>query len=188
MLSNRKSRERGAALVESLILASTLVVGLLALIYFRDLYITQLRVQRLARASAVAHSMAACMANSPELWLDLDLDVYQSNTPLQEQMPAAGSARSRARPVNPAQARRARRFVESSGTGTSSGEGFLNPVTTTDVSGSVGASSADTVFQGDGQALSFVGCGDAVKQERYPDLVDKLTEELTALFGEAFAP
>jgi hypothetical protein len=188
MSDTHKTGERGAALVESLILSSALALGLLALIYFRDLYITQLRVMRLARASAIAHSMAACTANSPELWLDLDLDTYQSNTPLQDQMPATGSARSRARPVNSAQARRARRFVEQSGAGTSSGEGFLNPVTTTDVSGSVGASSVDTVFQGDGQALSFVGCGDAVKQERYPDLISKVAEEFTALFGEAFAP
>lgn len=183
-----KARERGAALVESLILASALVVGLLALIYFRDLYVTQLRVLRLARASAIAHSMAACTANSPELWLDLDLDIYETNPPLGEQMPAAGSARSRARPVNPAEARRARRFVESSGAGTSSGEGLLNPVTTAAVSGGVSVSGGDAAFQGEGRALSFVGCGDAVKQERYPDLVGKLTEEFSALFGAAFGP
>jgi len=181
-----KTRRRGAALVEALILMSALVTGLLGLIYFRDLYITELRVLRLARASAVAHSMAACTANSPELWLDLDLQVYQSNTPLQDQMPASGSARSRARPTNAREAQRARRFVESSGAGTSSGEGLLNPVSTSDVSGAVSASGGDTAFEGKGRALSYVGCGDAVKQHRYPDLVSKLTEELTSLFGEAF--
>jgi len=186
MPERNRGRERGAALVESLILTSALCLGLLGLVYFRELYTTQLRVQRLARASAIAHSMAACTANSPEQWLDLDLDVYQSNTPLQDQMPAAGSARTRARPQNPAEARRARRFVESSGTGTSSGEGLLNPVTTTDVSGAVSASGADSEFVGEGRGRSFVGCGDAVKQHRYPDLVSKMAEEFSALFGEAF--
>jgi Tfp pilus assembly protein PilX len=188
MRKKRATRQRGAVLVEALILISTLVTCFLGLIYFRDLYLDQLRVLRLARAAAIAHSLAACSANSPELWLDLDLGGYRSNTPLQDQLPAAGSARTRARPLNTAEAQRARRFIQSSSTGSSDGEGLLNPVTTTDLSGNASVGAGNTQFQGESRALSHVSCSDGVKQRRYADLVSKLSEEFTSLFGSAFGP
>jgi hypothetical protein len=188
MRNTKIATRRGAVLVEALILVSTLVLGFLGLIYFRDLYLDQLRVLNLARASALAHSLAGCSANSPELWLDLDLGSYRSNTPLQDQLPAPGSARTRARPQTLAEARRARRLIQSSSAGTSDGEGLLNPVTTTDLSGNASVGNGDTQFQGESRALSYVSCSDGVKQHRYPDLVGKVGEELTSLFGSAFAP
>jgi Tfp pilus assembly protein PilX len=188
MRNEKAARQRGAVLVEALILVSTLVLCFMGLIYFRDLYLDQLRVLRLARASAIAHSLAACTANSPELWLDLDLGSYQSNTPLQDQLPAAGSARTRARPLNTAEARRAQGFIQSSGAGASDGEGLLNPVTTTHLSGSASVSGSNTRFQGESRALSYVSCSDGVKQHRYADLVRKLTQEFTPIFSSAFTP
>jgi Tfp pilus assembly protein PilX len=188
MCKEKVASQRGAVLVEALILVSTLVLCFMGLVYFRDLYLDQLRVLRLARASAIAHSLAACTANSPELWLDRDLGSYQSNTPVQDQLPAAGSARTRARPLNTAEARRARGFIQSSGAGSSDGDGLLNPVTTTDLSGSASVSGSHTQFQGESRALSYVSCSDGVKQHRYADLVNQLSQEFTSLFGSAFAP
>jgi hypothetical protein len=58
-LIKRRGR-RGAVLVESVVVISFFVLCFLGVLYFREVYLAKLRVQRLARASAMAHAMGAC--------------------------------------------------------------------------------------------------------------------------------
>ncbi|MBF5066787.1 hypothetical protein G6O45_26600, partial [Salmonella enterica subsp. enterica serovar Istanbul] len=55
----RKAR-RGAVFVETIVVLSFFTLCFLGVVYFRELYLGKLHVQRLARASALSHAMRAC--------------------------------------------------------------------------------------------------------------------------------
>lgn len=59
-----RSRRRGAIFVESIIVISFFTLCFLGVMYFRELYVAKIRVQRLARASAMAHAMGACKVDA----------------------------------------------------------------------------------------------------------------------------
>jgi hypothetical protein len=61
--SRERLRSRGAAMVESIVVISVFILFFVGMVYFRSLYTQKLRVQRLARAAAVAHAMGACNGN-----------------------------------------------------------------------------------------------------------------------------
>jgi hypothetical protein len=56
----RKRGERGAVFVEALIVVSVFTILFLGVLFFRDLYMQQMRTQRLARAGALHNAMGAC--------------------------------------------------------------------------------------------------------------------------------
>ena len=51
-------------MVESIIVISVFILFFVGMVYFKSLYTQKLRVQRLARAAAVAHAMGACEGNA----------------------------------------------------------------------------------------------------------------------------
>jgi len=55
-----RARERGAAMVEAIVVISIFILFFLGMVYFESLYHEQLRVQQLARAGAFAYAMKAC--------------------------------------------------------------------------------------------------------------------------------
>jgi len=55
-----RAAQRGAVFVESIVVLSFFILCFLGVLYFREVYLAKLRVQRLARASAMAHAMGAC--------------------------------------------------------------------------------------------------------------------------------
>ncbi len=57
---DQRSRSRGAAMVEAIVVICTFTLFFVAMVYFESLYHEQLRVQQLARAAAVAYAMNAC--------------------------------------------------------------------------------------------------------------------------------
>ena len=61
----RRAPRRGAIMIEALVVISFFVLCFLGVGYFRQLYVQKLHVQRLARASALAHAMSAC-ASDPQ--------------------------------------------------------------------------------------------------------------------------
>lgn len=67
-----RSAQRGAVFVESIVVISFFTLCFLGVLYFRELYLAKLRVQRLARASAMSHAMGAC-ERDPAAGLEKDL-------------------------------------------------------------------------------------------------------------------
>lgn len=67
----RRAR-RGAVFVEAIVVVSFFTLCFLGVLYFRELYLAKMRVQRLARASAMAHAMSACTAD-PKAGLETEL-------------------------------------------------------------------------------------------------------------------
>src|SRR3954467_10719871 len=86
----RRAGRRGAGFVEAVVVISTLTLGLVALMYVRDLYVKQLGAARLTRAAVIAHSMAGCKTNQPRDWLAKDLDGYTTGGTTQDQQSARG--------------------------------------------------------------------------------------------------
>lgn len=64
--------QRGAVFVEAIVVLSFFVLCFLGVVFFREVYVAKLRVQRLARASAMAHAMGACSVD-PKAGLEKDL-------------------------------------------------------------------------------------------------------------------
>lgn len=180
-------RQRGAAFVEAVLVISALTLALTGLVFFRDLYLTQLGVQRLARASVMAHSLAGCKGNAPRQWLGRDLGAYVSRTPREERAPtSSGNAAAPPRSRD-----RATRLLGASSTASSDGQGVLNPITSADLSGSASVT-ADTrgarranaaVFSASPRARSYVSCGEEVKQGDYDELIVMIKDEAQSLFS-----
>src|SRR5437763_62212 len=55
-----RRNQRGAAMVEAIVIISVFILFLLGTVYFKNLYQQKLHVLRLGRASTLAYSMAAC--------------------------------------------------------------------------------------------------------------------------------
>lgn len=71
---------RGAVFVESIVVISFFTMCFIGVVYFRELYLGKMRVQRLARASAMAHAMGACTGD-PKAGLEGDLPVNPPKPP-----------------------------------------------------------------------------------------------------------
>lgn len=110
-------------------------------------------------------------------------------TPQREQAPtSSGNAASAA----PGRSRdRATRLLGASSTASSDGQGLLNPITSTDLSGSASVN-ADTpntrrtgaaVFSASPRARSYVSCGEEVKQGDYDELIPMIKDEAQSLFS-----
>src|SRR5687768_8991176 len=63
---------RGAVFVEAIAVVSFFIIAFLGIVYFRDLYLEKLRVQRMARAAAMMYAMGAC-ASDPNAAIAADL-------------------------------------------------------------------------------------------------------------------
>ena len=55
-----RAAQRGAVFVESIIVVVFFTLCFLGVVYFREVYIAKMQMQRLARSSAMAHAMNAC--------------------------------------------------------------------------------------------------------------------------------
>jgi hypothetical protein len=183
----RRALERGAVFVESVIVIAALTLGLTGLVFFRDCYQKRLQVMRLARASAVAHSMAGCKANQPRDWVGPDLARYQVKDTQKQTSPARGGGSS---PVAGGDdGGRAKRLLDKTGTTSSDGEGLLNPITSSDFSGQSEVSGRSelgrerTLFTARPRSQSFVTCGDEVKDGDYDKVLEMIKDEAQALFN-----
>jgi len=187
---------RGAAFVEALIVISALTLGLVGLSFFREVYVRQLVAMRLARASVIAHALAACKANEPKQWVGRDLDVYTSDAPGAERETARGVAPhasappAAASPSGGPDRARAARLIGSSGAGTSDGEGLLNPIATYGFSRVTGQgtrtrepSGAKPSFSQRVGSRSYVSCGEEVKAGQYDQIIPMIRDEAQTLFG-----
>ncbi len=187
-LQNGRQRQRGAILVEAIIVISTLTLGLLGLAFFRDFYIDQIKVSRLARASVIAHSMVGCEQDGKE-WIGRDLGAFTGFDPQQQDQAAAGDPALGASyaPGAGAPPVAGQLLQQAPGT-TSGGEGLLNPISTSGVAGQVraaanGANAGGRVFEAVVKSNSYVTCGDEVRKRDVEEVLDMTKDQLMMFLG-----
>jgi len=173
----RQSSQRGAVLVEALIVTSLLALTFMGLVFFRDFYVQKLVAARLARGSVLVHSMTGCTDNSnePAQWIgQADLLKLTAARPGYDQRPASDpntmdntSAVGEAGDVMG-------RVPGLSG----DGKGIMNPIVNSHLSGrsrtttKSGALSPErTVFDQELHARSFVSCADPVRDGNFGDVI-----------------
>jgi hypothetical protein len=183
--STRRRRQRGAILVEAVIVISTLTLGLLGLAFFRDFYIDQIKVSRLARASVIAHSMVGCEQDGRE-WIGRDLGAFTGFNPQQQDQAATGDTAASYAPGADAPPVAGQLLEQAPGT-TSGGEGLLNPISTSGVAGQVRAAAngptGGRVFEAVVKSNSFVTCGDEVRKRDVEEVLDMTKDQLMMLLG-----
>jgi hypothetical protein len=179
LVGARRSRSRrGAAFVEALIVISMLTLGFLGLVFFREMYVKQLRVTRLARASMMTYAMTGCgNDNQPSQWVGRrDLGTITAAN--------ASSNNQTAVPRNPGPAP-----ATGSGKGASvlgrvgggDGSSILNPVGVSDFSGNTrtqtrqGLLGPVTRFQARSRSRSFVSCSDPPRNGGFMDAFEYIT-------------
>jgi hypothetical protein len=185
----RNSKQRGAVLVEAAITISTLTLGLVGLAFFRDFYIDQVKVSRLARASAIAHSMVGCEQDGKE-WIGKDLGAFTGFNPdPQNQAAPADPALGASYAPGPDAPPMAGQLLEQAQGTTSGGEGLLNPITTSGVAGQVhaaanGPNAASSIaFDAVVKSNSFVTCGDEVRKQDVEEVLDMTKDQLLMFLG-----
>jgi len=185
-----RSTQRGAVFLEATVVISALTLGLLALVYVRDLYLQQLAVSRLTRAAVIAHSMAGCKSNQPREWLAKDLAQYTAQGANQDRQSAHGKDNDST--SSGTDSAKARNLVQRSGATSSDGKGLLNPITDAEFGGQAKASGKEgggngrsqTVFSGRVRARSFVSCGDEVKDGDFDRVLGVMKDEVSSLLGK----
>lgn len=176
----RPSRERGAVFVEALIVISVFILFLLGIIYFRELYVGQMRLQRLARAAAVAHSMGACDSDvRSTLKYDLGKD----------QTVRASASKDPPRPTDPEppppDTPTSKVNNVFGGVADKRGGTVLNEVDSVELRGNVktttksGYFGKETGFRAAVGSGSYVSCGDELTSKQY----EGLAESIPSLLG-----
>lgn len=182
----RGQKQRGAILVEAAITITTLTLGLVGLAFFRDFYIDQIKVSRLARASVIAHSMAGCEQDGKE-WIGRDVGAFTGFDPQQQERAAADPALGASYAPGAEAPPMASQLLEQAPGTTRGGEGLLNPITTAGVAGQVRAAangpSASTVFEAAVKSNSFVSCGDEVRKRDVEEVLDMTKDQLLMFLG-----
>ena len=181
-------RQRGAVFIEAIVVISALTLGLLALVYIRDLYVKQLGVSRLARAAVIAHSMAGCKTNQPRDWLGRDTAGYTASAANRDQQSAAGKNGGSTPSTSGG---RAGNLIQKAGGSSADGKGMLNPITDTQLAGQASASAkasplgrSQSAFSGRVRATSFVSCGDEVKDGDFDRIMGVMKDEIWNLIGK----
>jgi hypothetical protein len=72
MAPRTRRAQRGAALVEALITAATLVIFLMGVVYLKSLYLRTLQVDQASRASDFAYALGGCVGADPGAALSAD--------------------------------------------------------------------------------------------------------------------
>ncbi|MDB4937994.1 MAG: hypothetical protein JWP87_4966 [Labilithrix sp.] len=172
-----RTDERGAIFVESIIVVVFFTLCFLGVVYFRELYVGKMRVQRLARSSAMAHAMNAC---SGDIKAGLERDLPKNAAP-------PSSAKTPGDPAPPGnqkgEAHDALEAFDQTKTGTP-----LDEITAITVTTSANATTKNPQtlkeqgFRGTVSASSFVTCGDPVSDEG----IEQIFPRIGAVFESFF--
>jgi len=183
-----RAQARGAAFLEAVVVISALTLGLIALVYIRDLYVKDLGAARLGRAAVLAHSMAGCKGNEPSSWLGRDANGYVVQGGGQAQESAHGKDDNQPAPSSA----KASGLLQRSGSTSSDGKGLLNPITDATLTGQAQATGraggretrSHTIFSGEVRTTSYVSCGDEVKDGDFDRVMGVMKDEISTLFGK----
>lgn len=183
-----KRLQRGAMMVEAVVVISSLIVGLCGVEFFRLFYLRAMTSARLARGGLIAHSMMAC-EGSTEAWVgQKDLRKFTVSTPDATKEPARGTPEQSATPSG-SESGFVSGLMDKIGGTTGDGKGLLVPMTNTRFAGKAGVetkrggmfSPTETVFQANVASRSYVGCGDKVRDGKIKDLIDKFKEDILSM-------
>jgi hypothetical protein len=175
-----KSRgaRRGAVFVESIVVISFFTMCFVGVVYFRELYLGKMRVQRLARASAMAHAMGACKGD-PKAGLEEDLPVNPPKPP--EENPTPGAPLDLETP--PGRARDALNKFGQSKAGTP-----LDTITTITITTSAAAGTKANPaakrngFESSVDSRSFVTCADPVRDGQFEEILPHIEDIFSSFF------
>jgi hypothetical protein len=174
--------QRGAILVESIIVISFFTLCFLGVMYFRELYLAKMHVQRLARASAMAHAMSACKADAKA---GLENDLPRPLT--QSKAPGSGMPVDLDVPGGHDGEKLASKALET--VGDALGMGALDEVTVVTLTTTASAttqtdpSSPKQGFVSDDvSSESFVSCMDPVSDKQFDGIIDHVTDVFTSIF------
>jgi hypothetical protein len=163
-------------MVEALIVISLLILGFMGVAFFREFYVKTLVAARLARGSALVHSMTGCGTNNePAQWIGRpDLANLAAARPNSTQAPASDPNTG----ANASSSGKSGQVMSRVPGLSGDGGGIMNPMTTTDLSGRIRARTSDgtlsperTIFDAEVRARSFVSCGDPVRNGEFSDVI-----------------
>ena len=166
MRAKRGSRgnERGAVLVEAIVVIAFFVIAFTGLVYFHTLYLTKIRTSRISRVATLHHAIVGCEGN---VQTELAQAGGASVTPggkLTNNVPYKNGAGSTLSPVAQSAA------GGKSGVGSSLDAKIVH--ITND--GLAKAHGGGAVYASKTDTTSYVGCSDPVSNEQYGDIVPNL--------------
>ena len=170
MGARSRTGQRGAALVESLITAATLVIFLMGVVYLKRLYLRTLQVDQAARASSFAYALGGCVGADPRAALSAE-----ATRGIALRGPDVGAVTSGGFPAS----------TQGSSTlqGAQRRAGFgLPQAVTMEASGAASLSSAGTngVFSGSVTTHDYVVCNEVPKEGgKFDGLLDEVKSFFT---------
>jgi hypothetical protein len=176
----RRGSQRGAVMVEALIVISLLILGFMGIAFFREFYVKTLVATRLARGSVLVYSMTGCGSNNePAQWIGRpDLANLVAARPNSSQAPAAGQSNG----ANASSSGKSGQVMSRVPGLSGDGGGIMNPTATSDLSGRVRARTSEgtfsperTIFDAEVRARSFVSCGDPVRNGEFSDVISYIS-------------
>jgi len=172
--------QRGAIFVEAIIVISFFTLCFLGVLYFRELYVAKMQVQRLARASAMAHAMSACTGDARAgLERDLPGPPAQSKTQGSEKsakIEAMGTGKG---------ARKANDAINSLGRSSA-----LDTVTVVALTTTASATTQKDLlspkqgFESNVSSESFVSCMDQVSDDQFGEIIPHVLDVFGSIFTD----
>jgi Flp pilus assembly protein TadG len=178
--SHIRRTQRGAIFVEAIIVISFFTLCFLGVLYFRELYVAKMQVQRLARASAMAHAMSACKADA-RAGLEQDLPA----PPTQTTAPGTGRSAEIEVPGGGKGARKANDAINALGRSSA-----LDRVTVVTLNTTASATtqkdplSPKQGFESEVSSESFVSCMDPVSDEQFGQILPHVLDVFGSIFTD----
>jgi hypothetical protein len=178
-----RQAQRGAIFVEAVVVVSFFTLCFLGVVFFRELYLSKLRVQRVARASAMAHAMSACKAD-PQTGLEKDLP----GPPVQKKAPGSGTPVDLEAPGSNKGSRKADDALRALGSSRSGG--LLDEITVVRLETSASATTRKDAlspkqgFESAVSSESFVTCMDPVSDDQFGDIVPRVLDVFGSIFTD----
>ncbi|MBX3220292.1 MAG: hypothetical protein KF795_07205 [Labilithrix sp.] len=170
-----RAARRGAILVEAIIVITFFITCFVGVVYFRELYLQKLRVQRLARSATLAHAMGACEAD-PRGAIERDIGPRRFESKTESGIPFDAIPTIPALPnadKAPTALERAR---------DTSGDSGLDRITVIRLEGDAttttreGPDGREGGYRSTPSSTSYVVCSDRTPDERYQGMAQRIAE------------
>lgn len=163
-----RGAERGAALVEAIIVVAVFIITFTGLVYFHDLYITKLKTSRLSRVATLHHAIDGCKGN-----VRAELALVGGNSSLPGGF--LGNDVSYGQPVGSSLSSVAQSAVGGqAGVSSSLGAKIVHITNDGHASGRGGG----MFYASPTNTTSWVGCSDPVDEEQFGDIIPRVTSAI----------
>lgn len=169
-----------------MVVISSLMLGVLGLAFFRQVYVSELSAMRLARAAVLAHAMSGCRTNEPHSWLGRDRGRFEVLGSGQDPEVVSSSAQA-ASGTSDANAQRFLARLGSRAEG--AGRRLAHPITRAALAGRVHVSSESEgvhrVLSQSIVARSYGSCADPIAEDARIELLSSLKGEFSTFVAGA---